>query len=362
MTTTGFPQIESFAQAQDVLAANLPGYTRRERQEHLGAAIEQAAARKRHLLAQAGTGIGKSLAALIPAIIWAKANHQRVVVATSTKALQTQYARKDLPFLQEHLGIDFTWAVIKGRSNYACLAKVDDLKRPTPGQLQVLRALEEEGPGFIADRDELPTVDNPEWGGLSMSAAECPGRSDCPFAVDPGNRNIIRCHAELAKAKAAQADIVITNTAYLITDLKLRAQSDGAVNLLGEYGLLIIDEAHNLKPPSPAPCRRPSASARSAAWLPTPGATCGSWATATTTAATPWRTPPTRCGPSWAPSTASSPSATRARPTRPRSTRPTSSGTSSTSSWRCTRRCWASTGCWRPPTPRSGGRSWPSGG
>src|ERR1700722_7023409 len=104
----------TFAEAQDVLAAKLPGYTRRTHQMALAEKFEAVLAGGGHGLFQAGTGTGKSLAILIPAIL----RGERVVLATATKALQTQYSGKDLPFLEEHLGVDFTWAVIKGRANY----------------------------------------------------------------------------------------------------------------------------------------------------------------------------------------------------------------------------------------------------
>src|SRR6516164_3146416 len=247
MTTTGNLQVTTFAEAQEVLAANLAAYTRRPRQEELAKTIEQAADNGDKLLAQAGTGIGKSLAALIPGIIWAKRTGHRVVVATSTRALQRQYAEKDLPFLQQHLGIDFTWAVIKGRSNYACRARMHNVFNPTRGQEAIINLLSAEHP-IIGDRDDLPVVRDSEWNSLSMGTGECPGKSDCPFAeTEMNDIKVPLCHAERAKAKAKEADIVITNTAYLITDIKLRKDSDGKVNLLGNYGLLIIDEAHNLE-------------------------------------------------------------------------------------------------------------------
>lgn len=236
MTSTTAPA--TFLEAQDVLAAQLPGYTRREHQEALAAAIEEViASGDGRLLAQAGTGIGKSLAALIPLILSGK----RGIVATSTKALQGQYATKDIPFLLGALG-GFTAAVLKGRSNYACLAKINDLDTPSPQQSRLLEDLDEAdraGTDHDGDRENLPTVTNMEWGQLSMSAAECPGKDDCPFAD--------KCYAERAKERAAEADVVITNTAYLAQDLILRQASEDQVRLLGDYGVLIIDEAHNLE-------------------------------------------------------------------------------------------------------------------
>lgn len=235
----------TFAEAQEVLAANLPGYTRREHQIALAEAIEQTLRDEKPAgLMQAGTGTGKSLAALITLILTGK----RSVVATATKALQNQYSGKDLPFLQENLGVDFAWAVLKGRSNYPCWIKAQDLTSPTPGQRTVLDRMGEIRPdpndggsavieGEIIDREDFPAVDDREWSAFAMGAAECAGK-DCPFYR--------QCFTQRAKAKAAEADIVITNIAYLLTDLTIRQSSGGNVALLGDYENLLVDEAHNL--------------------------------------------------------------------------------------------------------------------
>lgn len=228
----------TFSEAQDRLAAALPGYTRRPQQMLLAEQIEQAIAGGRIGLMQAGCGTGKSLAALIPAIQSGK----RTIVATATRALQGQYRTSDLPFLTEHLGLPFTWAVLKGRSNYACHARIAELADPTPAQRQIIADVKAADAGeheISGDRDELPAVSDREWSALSMSAAECPGKKNCPFAK--------QCFAEKAKARAAESRIVITNLAYLITDFVLRDQTDGTVSLLGEIDQLILDEAHNLE-------------------------------------------------------------------------------------------------------------------
>jgi ATP-dependent DNA helicase DinG len=230
----------TFAEAQEVLAAALPGYTRREHQIALAEQIEKAIGAERPLLAQAGTGTGKSLALLIPSILSGK----RTVVATATKVLQGQYAMKDLPFLEEYLGTPFTWAVLKGRSNYPCHARAEELAAPTALQATVKAAMQESSTpdavrdGIIIDRETFPSLTEDEWKPFSMSAAECPGKKECPFAEI--------CFAERAKVKAGAADVVVTNTAYLLTDLILRSQTDGNVALLGDFDLLVVDEAHTL--------------------------------------------------------------------------------------------------------------------
>jgi ATP-dependent DNA helicase DinG len=226
----------TFAEAQDVLAAKLPGYTRRPHQMALAEQVEQAMADGRPILGQAGCGTGKSLAALIPVI----QNGERTVVATATKALQDQY-RGDLDFLLENLGIDFRYAVLKGRSNYPCALKISELENPNyaqTGVLEVMKDLDLDDPDVIVDREGLPSTSDADWRGLSMTTTECPGKKACPFG------NV--CMTERAKDKAGRASVVVTNTTYLLLDLILRKQSDGTVALLGDFEHLLIDEAHEL--------------------------------------------------------------------------------------------------------------------
>ena len=230
----------TFADAEKALAASLPGYTQRPHQQRLAAKIEEAIGARTILVAEAGTGTGKSLAGLIPAILWAVENGKRIVVATATKALQDQYASKDLPFLSEHLGVPFKWAVIKGRSNYPCQAKIAEIEHPDAVQRQVIQIVQKiTDEGGFTDRDALPTTADREWRGLSTGSSECPGARECPFGQST-------CHAQRAKAKAEAAQVVITNMAYLAVDIKLRRETGGLVALLGQFDLLIIDEAHNL--------------------------------------------------------------------------------------------------------------------
>jgi ATP-dependent DNA helicase DinG len=234
----------NFADAQDALAASLPGYSPRATQLALAEQIEQALSGECPGLMQAGTGTGKSLAILIPLIIRARETGMRSVVATATKALQNQYTGKDLPFLAEHLGIQFTFAALKGRANYPCQAKAAGMKTPTAVQRGVLARMAELSTdeavkaGEVIDREDFPALSNQDWIPFSMSSAECPGKKDCPFART--------CFAERAKARAETADIVVTNTAMLMQDLVLRLKSGGNVALLGEIGALAVDEGHTL--------------------------------------------------------------------------------------------------------------------
>jgi ATP-dependent DNA helicase DinG len=230
--------IKTFAEAETVLASALPGYESRPQQQALAAAVEGVLTNGGQGLLEAGCGTGKSLGAMIPAILSGK----RTVVATATIALMEQYANKDVPFLQEHLGVDFNWALLKGRANYFCVAKALSVadRSKLPFDLTAMEAELAADPEHSGDREHFKTpVTKDQFSYVSSSSNECPGKSECPFAD--------QCYSERAKAIAADSDVVITNTAMLMTDLKIRKATDGMGSLLGDYEALIIDEAHELE-------------------------------------------------------------------------------------------------------------------
>ena len=193
---------------------------------------------------QAGTGTGKTLAYLVPAI----SSGNRVVVATATKALQDQLAGKDLPLLAKALPVGFDWAVLKGRSNYVCLQRLRELTA-TGDEAQGQLELGELAPRALADLDRVakwvartPTGDVAELEfaasetilkAITVGSDECPGASRCPMG-DP-------CFAELARRRATVADVVVVNT-YLYG---LDVQSGGTI--LPEHDVVVFDEAHGLE-------------------------------------------------------------------------------------------------------------------
>ena len=199
-----------------------------------------------HLLVQAGTGTGKSLAYLVPAL----AHHDSVVVATATIALQRQLVDRDLPRLVEAvepiLGRRPTFAMLKGRSNYLCLHRLnsteqipddqDALFDPAPTSKagrDVLRIRSWAETTEIGDRDELaPAPDDRAWRSLSVTPHECLGAQRCPFADD--------CFAEKARERAKDSDVVVTNHAMLAIDSLSEAR------LLPEVDVVVVDEAHEL--------------------------------------------------------------------------------------------------------------------
>lgn len=243
-TSTETTTLTTFADAERVLAQRLPGYVERPQQQLLAERIERILYADpndprtrdipRHGLFQAGTGTGKSLAYLIPAILSGK----RVVIATATKALQEQIVRTDVPLLAEHLGTDFTWAVLKGKSNYACWERVSSAKpEDIPAIAEITAELEAEG--FSGDREHFDrTFTDREWMQLSSTTDECLGRDKCPFFG--------QCKAEIAKAEARDAQLVIVNTALLMMDLHIRQISAGDASILGKVDAVILDEAHEL--------------------------------------------------------------------------------------------------------------------
>ncbi len=225
------------------LARHLPGYEPREPQQKMARAIEVALADGKSLYVQAGCGTGKSLGGVIPALLHALHTEQRIIVATATKALQEQYANSDIPFLQEKSGIPFTWALVKGRSNYTCLAKLnsDDMERDETA-LAVKAELDADK-DHSGDREHFAVeIDNNAWRKLSSSSSECPGKSKCPFGEV--------CLAEKAKQKGLDSDLVITNQAMLMVDLVLQDRTQGenseGIRMLGERGVIVFDEGHEL--------------------------------------------------------------------------------------------------------------------
>lgn len=220
--------------------------TERPGQVQMAQAVARALRDREHLLVQAGTGTGKSLGYLVPGLL----HHRRVVVATATLALQHQLVERDLPALvagaRAELGREPSYAVLKGRSNYACLHRVregapDDqgvlVEVPVGALGQEVLALrgwaeqetERDGAG---DRDAAPSHTDRAWSQVSVSARECLGAQRCPFAVE--------CFAERAREEAMGSHLVVTNHALLAIDA-----IDG-VPMLPEYDAVVVDEAHEL--------------------------------------------------------------------------------------------------------------------
>ena len=233
------------------VTAELPGGGEvRSGQVEMAEAVATAIRKKRHLVVQAGTGTGKSLGYLVPALL----SGSRVVVSTATIALQDQLAAKDLPFLTRTLGIPFDFALLKGRSNYFCLQKgAEMLAASKQGELS---AFDEASGGARRTRESIlsevtelatwsattVTGDRAElskepsvaaWSAVSVSAGECPGASKCPIGE--------ACFAEKARQRASTADVVIVNTHLYAQHVR----TGGYV--LPDHDIVIFDEAHEVE-------------------------------------------------------------------------------------------------------------------
>ena len=219
------------------------GGQERPGQVEMAQQVTEALRNNEHLLIQAGTGTGKSLGYLVPALL----DEDRVVIATATLALQNQLVTKDIPALFEAAKTTADFAVVKGRSNYACLQRVrDGAPADEQGELiqtpdseigkQVLElrkwAEEQAEADLVGDKESAPSHVDLAWRQVSVSARECLGSDKCPYSQE--------CFAEKAKKIAEGAKIVVTNHAVLAIDA-----IDG-VPLLPSYEKVIIDEAHEL--------------------------------------------------------------------------------------------------------------------
>jgi ATP-dependent DNA helicase DinG len=222
------------------------GGEERSGQIEMAEAVADAMVEGTHLLVQAGTGTGKSLAYLVPALL----HDSRVVVATATLALQHQLVERDLPRLVEAVGdlpgVDASYAVLKGRSNYACLHRIragvpDDQgalievpKGSMATKVLELRAWAEEeveGNGS-GERDNAPRHTDREWRQVSVNHRECLGAAKCPFGQE--------CFAELAREKAQRSHLIVTNHSLLAID------AIEGVPMIPDYDVVVVDEAHEL--------------------------------------------------------------------------------------------------------------------
>lgn len=223
-----------------VVSALPGGGEARDGQRRMATAVAASIAGGRHLVVRAGTGTGKSLAYLLPAVL----SGRKVVVATASKALQDQLDAKDLPFLREHLDHPFSWAVVKGRANYLCRQRIDEVEAGLgQAELQLggesVQAELEQLLGWAditvsGDRAELPIEPSARaWSALSVSGDECPGAARCPRGGD--------CFAEQARSKAAEADIVVANLALYGVNI------GSGDRVLPEHDIVVVDECHQLE-------------------------------------------------------------------------------------------------------------------
>ncbi len=223
------------------VAAAFPGYEHRPQQVTMLRHVSEAFNNNEHLMVEAPTGVGKSMAYLIPAITWAVQNDERVVVSTATINLQDQLIARDLPMLRKALGIPFEAALVKGRSNYLCPRRLLTLRRRGPTSISELRVLAKVLVWLLesdsGDRGEISLrgyEENAVWGRLSAEDEGCSlercsdqMHGTCPFYK--------------ARRNAESAHVLVVNHALLLADVQIGNR------VLPEYYHLIIDEAHHLE-------------------------------------------------------------------------------------------------------------------
>ena len=227
-----------------IVSKKLIGYEYRPQQLEMIKKVSEAFNQEKIAVIEAGTGVGKSLAYLIPAINWATQNNERCVVSTNTINLQEQLIKKDIPFLKKALGIDFNSVLVKGRGNYICLRKIQALEQDQ--QLLIKDENQDEieliikwskvtKDGSKADLNFIPN--SAVWEQVCSESDSCL-RSKCEFYRD--------CFVTNARRKASKAHILVVNHHLLFSDLAVQAMG-AEVAVLPKYDHIVFDEAHNIE-------------------------------------------------------------------------------------------------------------------
>ena len=202
-------------------------------------AVEHALSARRYLVAEAGTGTGKTLAYLVPAVL----SGRRIIVSTATKTLQEQLWGKDIPLLRDACGLAFTAAYLKGRSNYYCLARGEEFARAPTFAAREDAALWPRIEAWAretesGDRAEIDLPDHYQtWKDLSATSESCVGRECARYE---------ECFVTRARARAAEADVLLVNHHLFFADLGMRTSRAG-VEILPEHDAVVFDEAHAIE-------------------------------------------------------------------------------------------------------------------
>ena len=234
--------VDDILAAGGLISDKLPGYEPRDEQVEMSRAVSEAFGSNEHLIAEAGTGVGKSFAYLVPAILEVSQHHRRVVVSTCTIALQEQIMGKDLPFLSKTLPLEFSAVLGKGRSNYLCVRRLQSIlkiheklftsERHHDQLANIADWAMQTRTGELQEIDfELDTL---VWRRICSDAGSCRGIK-CS--------NAAQCHFRAARERLIGADIVVGNHAFLMADLAI-GESDG---IIGPYDLVVLDEAHTVE-------------------------------------------------------------------------------------------------------------------
>ena len=215
-------QVEQVFGPDGLLARKLKGYEQREEQLRMASCVTQTLNQDKVALIEAGTGTGKSLAYLIPALMWGLKNEQRIVISTNTINLQEQLIKKDIPLLRRNSSAAFDACLVKGRGNYLCLRKLaSGMAEPTlfpdaaSEELEAISAWSESSTsGCLSDLDFHPSRD--VWEELRCDADQC-SRSRCS--------EFSRCFFYRARREAANATLLVVNHSLLLADISLRMET-----------------------------------------------------------------------------------------------------------------------------------------
>lgn len=216
------------------LKAHLPGFQPRAGQAWMAEAVAEAIAGSERLVVEAGTGTGKTFAYLLPALL----SGRKTIISTGTKALQDQLYHRDLPLVGKTIGRPVTTALLKGRANYLCLHRLDQVTEPAAAIADDLNEVSEWRYRTVSgDKSELIEVpeDSPVWPLVTSTAENCLGQK-CP--------EYSKCHVAKARKAAQEADLVVVNHHLLLADLAMK--EEGFVEFLPGAEAVIIDEAHQL--------------------------------------------------------------------------------------------------------------------
>lgn len=228
------------------LSLHLKGFEPREQQQKMMKDVLSAYNRNEIALIEAGTGTGKSLAYLVPAVLWAHQQKERTVISTNTITLQEQLVSKDIPLLLKTLNMDLKAVLVKGMSNYLCLRKLEDVKYEMPHipaqEAEEIQKIESwKASTSDGTRSDLPFVPSyPAWEKVCAESDTC-SRSKCPHFKD--------CYFFKARQEAAEAQLLVVNHHLLFADLASRAENGNYKEdaVLPLYNRVIIDEAHNIE-------------------------------------------------------------------------------------------------------------------
>lgn len=231
---------------QGRISQHLKNFELREQQKEMLTAVTHAFNKGQIALIEAGTGTGKSMAYLLPAVAWALRNQEKTLISTNTIALQEQLLHKDIPLLIKSLGVSLKAVIVKGMSNYVCLRKLDAIKHELAlfseeefKELQVLESWCDQHPDKNGSRAELPI--NPSYQTWERVKAEhdlC-NRNDCPHFKN--------CYFFNARKEAEDAQILLANHHLFLMDLAYKHKNESIGGLLPSYDRVIVDEAHHLE-------------------------------------------------------------------------------------------------------------------